>query len=713
MRRILFIIAFLCAAQSWATVTSAVSTCSTTNTSSYTSGSFTPVANDFLVAFVTSSGMKDIPSFSDTQSLGFTMVAFYWKGTNADSMYVFVANALAANSSMTVNVSYPNNATGNCIQVLRVTGITRLGPDAVRQLAPISNQAAGTPAVTFPRAPITGNVMLGAVANATNPAAVTAPTSWTRANDTGYNTPTTGADVYYIVSGFTSTTVTWGGASATAFGASALELDTTSAGAASTPALIHFTKGSNILDTGTVQAPDGQYRVPLAEKTTADNTLIVPFTTNYFGSYTGQYYVTDDKNDVFTQQAIYTDNVTDNQEMYVFCAEHVAPNVSVVNITNSHRANTSNSRMGGDVFEVKNTSCKLLASSGNKGTSTSVTAGSMTPGTSGGFLVQYTFRDASTLVPATSWTVGSQSNITWLFNDADLWDGSSDQSGVYNSTSAINPTLTMAPSGDFITIAADFAPNTSGGDGPSSGVRCNRLLRYEQPGTISTTQTLVFPSKGKFLALSQIASANPPNYKITAISDSTGDTWHSTGTPALSTNSPATITSQINYDYNATASETRVLTLTYASTGASTDAGTVFLYDCDGVATATDPLDQYVPNGGNFSTDSGLDTNTITPTTSTGLMLHVGGVGFNTVGSFGNAALTFDVQTSTGEPHDGPQNLNQNNAWGRYYYPNTSAITWHWNQLYPGFSDPFGPWSAAAATFKTPSGGVTMVQRRR
>jgi hypothetical protein len=79
----------------------------------------------------------------------------------------------------------------------------------------------------LPATPLTANLMIGAVANGTNPAGLTPRTGYTEAPtpDVGYNVPATGLECMFDNSGETSATITWGGTSATAFASVALELD--------------------------------------------------------------------------------------------------------------------------------------------------------------------------------------------------------------------------------------------------------------------------------------------------------------------------------------------------------------------------------------------------------------------------------------------------------------------------------------------------------
>lgn len=212
-----------------ATCTNRRSDASTAGATSYTSGAFTPAAGELLVAFMVASDcVLAAPTMSDTQGLGWTLVGHATARTTLDTVYCFVANAFAAASSMTVTFDCTGDqATGNCINVIGVTGITKVGSAAVRQIIASNDQAGGgTPATTFAAATLTQNPCLGGVMNGTNPGGVTVPTGWTGANTTGYNVPTTGQRDAFRNSGNTSATITWGGTSASPFGVLMVELTT-------------------------------------------------------------------------------------------------------------------------------------------------------------------------------------------------------------------------------------------------------------------------------------------------------------------------------------------------------------------------------------------------------------------------------------------------------------------------------------------------------
>lgn len=212
-----------------AAITHRVATASTSNATSYASGSFTPAGGDLLIAFVVASGTTATGTMTDSQSLGFTKITSALKATSADSIYAFVSNNTAASSAMTVTFDCTGDAaTGSIIFVASVSAMFRVGLDAIAQSAVQENQAAGgTPAPSFINSVNTNNPTLGCVGNSSNPATVTPPSSWAEnaSGDTGYNTPPTGGEYAYRDSGFTGTTITWGGTSATAFGDIILELD--------------------------------------------------------------------------------------------------------------------------------------------------------------------------------------------------------------------------------------------------------------------------------------------------------------------------------------------------------------------------------------------------------------------------------------------------------------------------------------------------------
>jgi hypothetical protein len=219
-----------------AAVTHRISTASTLNVTTYASGAFTPTVGSLLVAVVTATGTRDdsgagLAKLSNSLGVVFVKVERAHKAASVDTSYLFVACSFAAASSQTVTFDCTGDAsTGVIIQAFELTGMTRTGIDAVRQTAKQENQAAaGTPGPAFAAAALTGNPTMGLVSNATSPATMTPNASWTERDDVGFATPTTGAEYMTRDSGFTSTTIAWGGTSASAFCSLIVEFDASAA----------------------------------------------------------------------------------------------------------------------------------------------------------------------------------------------------------------------------------------------------------------------------------------------------------------------------------------------------------------------------------------------------------------------------------------------------------------------------------------------------
>lgn len=210
-----------------ASVTHGQTLASTSNLSAFTTTSFTPTAGDLLVVFVAKTASVNDGSVTDSLGGTYTLIRNASKNTSADRLQLFVANQFASGSAMTVTYDCTGDATTGCIILVeRVAGMGRVGSNAVSQNAAQNNQAGGgTPAPVFSFNCITTDPTLGCVFNATNPAGLTAPTGWTILANTGYATPTSGAEDVSRDSGFTGTTITWGSVSGTAFCDIIVELD--------------------------------------------------------------------------------------------------------------------------------------------------------------------------------------------------------------------------------------------------------------------------------------------------------------------------------------------------------------------------------------------------------------------------------------------------------------------------------------------------------
>ena len=188
----------------------------------------TPAVNELLVGIAwQSDGTASSQTVSDNQSGGtYTKVAGCVQASGARTCEIFIRNNLVGSAvSHTVTQTPAGADTGGGIDVMRFSGFTSAGTSVFVQSAKQDTQTGGTtPAPTFAAAVNTNNVTVGAVVYASNSASGTVPAGWTERLDGGYTTPATGVHLVTRDSGFTGTTVTWGGTIATNWGVVIVEL---------------------------------------------------------------------------------------------------------------------------------------------------------------------------------------------------------------------------------------------------------------------------------------------------------------------------------------------------------------------------------------------------------------------------------------------------------------------------------------------------------
>lgn len=222
-----------------AAFTSAGSTFNTTGGS--TTVVATPVLDDLIIVIAASSGLAGgTTSVTDNNSDGFgtyTQIDVDRTGFSTTGVLtMWVRHRLIRSASSTTFTAAQVGSTGGGLQVCRVSGMSIVGLGAIRGAGGQSSGTAATaPAPILLRrtgstfagtqAALTGNLCIGAVANGTNPAGMTAPGSWSESVDLGYATPTTGLETAFRNSGETGSTITWGSNSGSIFASMVIELD--------------------------------------------------------------------------------------------------------------------------------------------------------------------------------------------------------------------------------------------------------------------------------------------------------------------------------------------------------------------------------------------------------------------------------------------------------------------------------------------------------
>jgi hypothetical protein len=177
-------------------------------------------------------GNVNTPTVTDNNGDGlgtYTLITSALKATSADKLFAFIRDAQIGVTASTVFSCAIGATTGGGATVIMMTGVTA-GAAGVRQSGKQENQAAATPAPAFETgAPLTTSLCVGGIFNATNPATMTVPASWTERSDVGYATPDTGFEGASDT-GVTLQTITWGSASATEFCSLIVEIKVAAAG---------------------------------------------------------------------------------------------------------------------------------------------------------------------------------------------------------------------------------------------------------------------------------------------------------------------------------------------------------------------------------------------------------------------------------------------------------------------------------------------------
>lgn len=190
----------------------------------------TPAVNDLIVVIAAASGTSEAnastTSVSDNNSSGaYTKIAESAAGSSP-RISIWIRTTFVGSATSTIFTATQASSSGGGLEVLKATSMQRVGAQAARGFGSNFNASSGTPSVALQQAALTGNGIVGGVTNSTSPGGVTQPASWTSSQNLGYSTPTTGLSTSFRSSGETSTTITWGGTSASAWRAAVVELDT-------------------------------------------------------------------------------------------------------------------------------------------------------------------------------------------------------------------------------------------------------------------------------------------------------------------------------------------------------------------------------------------------------------------------------------------------------------------------------------------------------
>jgi hypothetical protein len=197
-----------------AAITHLLATSTTANAGLYSTNTFTPAASSLLFAFVAASGTTATAPFLEisTQSWKrFTLVTTAPWGGGANLLYAFISNGPVSSASALKAFfdCSQDNATACVIQIAEITGMSRTGLSAIRQIAAVDSEGATstTPVCTWTVSTLTANACIAGVGYTSSIAQVTPMTNWTERSDVGVVTPSTACEYMSRDSGNVSTTV--------------------------------------------------------------------------------------------------------------------------------------------------------------------------------------------------------------------------------------------------------------------------------------------------------------------------------------------------------------------------------------------------------------------------------------------------------------------------------------------------------------------------
>jgi len=455
--------------------------------------------------------------------------------------------------------------------------------------------------------------------------------------------------------------------------------------ASATAALVQHVSSSNVRD-NSFGSPYCYY-FQLPDPTTAGNAVIVGFT--YQGNPTPS--VSDDKGNSYTLAERYYDS-SDGQSVGIAAAFNVTAGARALSLCFS-------SNPGGYVQPMATELTNVLGidgtGSGAHGSGTIVTSGTLTPSASGDVVYQVA---ASLSWSQASFSAGSQTNVAWGLLSADLLDGWAGQYGTYNSSSALQPAMTLGNSDTWVTAAVLLKTGTTGS--VPSGLRVVHLLHENVPyhpqsgGNYMPFQNplpIQLPCDGNLL-VAMVGGGNNPE-SVNAVTDTNHNSWQQAGQTYTNTDN------QVQAYYAGSAACSDDLSLSMQWSGGEGDY-TIFFYDVAGAAAA--PLDTSAGGGGDYGSPGNFTMPfTLTPSTANEIVFAQIMWDYNTgVGlSNGSTPGMFDANRFSGENLDGPEPVDENNGWGHLITTSTAPVSFTWDMLVTG-SDPIRSWAAMAVAFK-------------
>lgn len=450
--------------------------------------------------------------------------------------------------------------------------------------------------------------------------------------------------------------------------------------------------------------PPYDYNCPVdSNAMIAGNTLLVSLGFDNSGG-NQTWSVTDAQGDAFTQIA--SSSTLNGRKLLIFEATNIKGGESLIDVRLT--GGQLNGYWQPTIAEFNNAAA-LDATSCSSGTSTSITAGSITPTVAGDLLYQVSYYpnlSYGTPAQAAAFTAGSQSSIAWALSFELLGDGAAGQWGVYNSTSAINPTFASAASASFISCAVALKAATVGSQS-SSATRVNAIEHDALPKNGPNPWHMAANVTGHTVYVTYLDNDPPSPSTCCAISSTPSLSWTQSGADGGGLNGH-------NHSdiYCATSTNPIGPILLTLQRSASSNDGIFMIYDVDGWGCNLDADTGVL--AANYTTNNVLPicSSCLTPTSQNDFI--VGNFGEYactavSVNSSPNWASVSDSGYFTGNTVDGYTQTDENN--GFFHGTNgssLSAISMKWNDVCTGLAPYPEDWAGRIAAYKPASSGAAL-----
>jgi hypothetical protein len=439
--------------------------------------------------------------------------------------------------------------------------------------------------------------------------------------------------------------------------------------------------------------------IPQAGGSGSGNCLIVGFQCNSAATIAS---VKDSAGNNFTQIATWT-NATNAKRAALYYLPNCTSGLTAVNVSLTMAA-TVKSYWHGFLQEWYNMTTTPL--DGQSSSSTSLSAGSFTPTTNGDLILYWGLNlsnnTSGSAFNGTSITAGSGFTLI----AADLQVGHCTQSQIQTTAGAINPACTTSGSATWGSFAAAFKSANLGTPPTTTASYIYGIQHVSLTGGVSVSgnrviNTLQFPCRGNLLVCAYQAFTTT----VSSITDSLSNSWV---VPTVVTNVPwGGGYVQNCYVTNASTSPTLGSLTFTATTGTGYDC--IALYDIKNGGV----FDTQTSNTGNLSTNINLASNTITPSTTGGIVICNVCIDFNTINGLATpSTYLFDSivnsldSNNTGTNGTLPTPMDEDGGYGHVYPTSTSALNWSWSLNYSGVagggSSGAAFWTGVASSWKGP-----------